>query len=398
MVRPLARVPSALAVFAAAAAAAAAAALAGSSAPALAAPPSRPAAAEGARFRPLDAAEPVRFPRDHGAHDDAKVEWWYVTGHLSAEGVRLGFQLTFFRVGLVDEPKGGRRSAWAARDLHLAHFAVTDAGAGTFRVAERAHRTGVGAAYAREESLDAANEGWRLVEAGGEFFLTAGDGGSELSLILKPEKPPVLNGPNGISRKGPEPDAVSKYVSFTRLAASGWWRRDARAVPVTGSAWLDHEWGSGSIGRETAGWDWFAVQLADGRDLMLYRLRGAEGAPTRFSSGTLVERDGRARPLGPEEFSVETTGRWKSPRSGADYPARWLLRVPSAGLVLSLSPLVADQELVTDRSTFVTYWEGACGVRSGGPSGPEAGRAYVEMTGYAGKGALGVLSGSAKSR
>ncbi len=363
-----------------------------------------PASAEG-RLRPLDPAEAIRFPRDHGSHDDANVEWWYVTGHLSgAGGVRLGYQLTFFRVALADEPRGTRASAWAARDLHLAHFAVTDVAAGTFRYAQRAHRSGVGAAFAREESLDAVNEEWRLVEAGGKFFLTAKDGGDELSLVLEPQKPPVANGPNGISRKGPEAEAVSKYVSLTRLSTSGWWRTgrgagtEAKAFPVTGTSWLDHEWGPGSVGKETAGWDWFSVQLDDGRDLMLYLLRGVSGAPTRFTSGTLVERDGRSRPLSGADFTVETTARWKSPRSGADYPAGWRLLVPSAGLDLSVRPLVADQELVTDRSTFVTYWEGACEVRAASPSGPLAGKAYVEMTGYAGKGALGVLSGSAKTR
>ena len=342
------------------------------------------------RFLPLDPKQRISFPRDHGSHDDARVEWWYVTGQLeTVSGKRLGYQLTFFRTGIVDEPKGARASAFAARDLFLAHFALTDVAAGRFRFAERMHRTGFGAASARADRLDVANEDWRLEEVGGRLVLFARDGGDELSLVFSPEKPPVLHGPNGISKKGPEPEAVSKYVSLTRLASAGWWTTGGKSEAVTGLSWFDHEWGSGSIGKETQGWDWFALHLADGRDLMLYRLRGAGGNGTPFSSGTLVGRDGSAEPLAAGDFAIEETARWKSPKSGATYPARWTLKVPKAGLVLDVAPLVADQELVTEKSTRVTYWEGACDVKT--PGGAPAGRAYVEMTGYAGAGGLGLF-------
>jgi predicted secreted hydrolase len=342
------------------------------------------------RFKPLDPSETVSFPKDDGAHEDSRVEWWYVTGQLdTASGRRLGYQLTFFRIGVTDDASP-RTSSFAARDLHLAHFArtaVTGDRAGTFRFAERLHRDGPGAAYARTGRLSVANEDWRLEELGGKLVLFAKDGGDELSLVLTPEKPPVLHGPNGISRKGPEPDAVSRYVSRTRLASAGWWTSGGASEPVTGLSWFDHEWGSGSIGKETQGWDWFALHLLDGRDLMLYRLRGAAGNGTPFSSGTLVEKDGTSVPLGAADFAIEETARWKSPSSGATYPARWTLRVPKAGLVVDVVPAVADQELVTEKSTRVTYWEGACDVKT--PAGAPAGRAYVEMTGYAGTGALG---------
>jgi predicted secreted hydrolase len=159
---------------------------------------------------------------------------------------------------------------------------------------------------------------------------------------------------------------------------------------VTGLSWFDHEWGSGSIGVDTAGWDWFGLHLLDGRDLMLYRMRDSGGSPTRFSAGTLVEKDGRATPLGPSDFTLEETARWKSAASGATYPARWVLRVPRAGIEAEIVPLVKDQELVTEKSTRVTYWEGACEVTVPGSSAP-LGRAYVEMTGYAGTGGLGAF-------
>ena len=339
------------------------------------------------RFKPLDPNQKISFPRDHGAHEDSRVEWWYVTGQLeTASGKRLGYQLTFFRTGVTDDASP-RNSAFAAKDVHLAHFARTDVSKGTFRFAERLHRDGPGAAYARAGRLSVANEDWRLEEAGGRLVLFAKDGGDELSLVLSPEKPPVLHGPNGISKKGPEPEAVSKYVSLTRLASAGWWTTGGSGEAVTGLSWFDHEWGSGSIGKETQGWDWFALHLLDGRDLMLYRLRGDRAST--FSSGSLVEKDGSVLSLSSQDFSIEEVARWKSPASGATYPARWVLRVPKAGLVLDVVPILADQELVTEKSTRVTYWEGACDVRTS--AGAPAGRAYVEMTGYAGAGGLGLF-------
>jgi predicted secreted hydrolase len=348
------------------------------------------AAASGARFRVPDATTPLSFPRDHGSHDEARVEWWYVTGHLeTASGRRLGYQLTFFRTGLLDEPREARSSRLAPRDLHLAHFARTDVAAKTFRYAERLHRSGLGAAEAREDRLAVVNEEWSLEEIGGRFILRARDGDESLSLLLEPARAPVLHGTNGLSRKGPEPEAVSRYVSFTRMKTSGWVSNGPTSEVVTGSSWMDHEWGPGSIGKGAAGWDWFSVQLSDGRDLMLYRIRSKDGAGSRFSSGTLVAEDGKARPLSADDFSIETAATWKSPRSGGVYPARWRLRVPGASLDLDVVPLVADQELVTEKSTRVTYWEGACAVST--PEGRPAGRAYVELTGYAGEGALGLF-------
>ena len=343
------------------------------------------------RFKPLDPNESLSFPRDHGSHDGARVEWWYVTGQLdTGSGRRLGYQLTFFRTGIADEPRSARASAFAARDLFLAHFARTDVQAGTFRYAERIHRTGVGAAFAREDRLSVANEDWRLEEVGGRLVLFASDGGEEISLVLTPEKPPVLHGAGGLSRKGPESEAVSRYVSLTRLRSEGWWTSGAKSEAVTGLSWFDHEWGSGSIGKDTAGWDWFALHLLDGRDLMLYRMRAKGGSGSPFSSGTLVSKDGKSQPLSRRDFSIEENAHWKSPVSGGTYPSRWTLQVPQASLRVEIVPVLADQELVTERSTRVTYWEGACDVTVPG-TGVPLGRAYVEMTGYAGTGRMGAF-------
>ncbi|HEV8662270.1 MAG TPA: lipocalin family protein, partial [Candidatus Methylomirabilis sp.] len=153
--------------------------------------------------------------------------------------------------------------------------------------------------------------------------------------------------------------------------------------PVTGLAWMDHEFGSTELSPEQVGWDWFSVQLEDGTDLMLYLIRHRDGRPDPFSSGTLVAPDGTARALALAEFAVEPLGRWRSPRSGGIYPMGWRIRVPGSALTLTLTPLFPDQELDTAKSTQVIYWEG--GVRVTGERAGQTvrGQGYVEMTGYA---------------
>jgi len=317
------------------------------------------------------ATPPLTFPRDHGAHPDAPVEWWYWTGHLSDRaGKAYGFQLTFFRV----------------RELHLAHFAWTDASRREFRYDEKMHLGLPGVASADERRLDVSNEDWSAREsAGGVHFLEASGPAGDLRLTLTPARPPVLHGKNGLSRKGPGAREFSRYVSITRLAAKGSLVRGAKSEPLTGTAWFDHEWGSGVLPAEAAGWDWFALQLDDGSELMLYRMRRADGSATPFSSGTFVPARGAAVPLAWSDVRLRQTRAWRSPRSKARYPAGWRIAVGSIGLDVGIEPLVADQELETPGSTGVTYWEGACAVKGVRGGRPITGRAYVELTGYAGR-------------
>ncbi|PYQ68234.1 MAG: hypothetical protein DMF54_01455 [Acidobacteria bacterium] len=230
----------------------------------------------------LPAAAPsVTFPRDHGLHPNVPVEWWYYTGHLAdARGRAYGFQLTFFRV----------------RDVHLAHFAWTDVSRRTFRYVEKTHLGVPGIASASEKGLDVSNEDWSAREGrGGAQELSASGPDGELELTLSPVKPPVLHGENGLSRKGAGPREFSQYVSITRLAARGSLARGGRREPLSGTAWFDHEWGSGVLPAGAAGWDWFALQLDDGSELMLYRMRRTDGSATPFSrrggAGALERRD-----------------------------------------------------------------------------------------------------------
>ncbi len=313
---------------------------------------------------------PVSFPRDHGSHPDSALEWWYYTGHLTDTQKReYGFQLTFFRAG----------------EIHLAHFAWTDVEAGTFRFEEKAHLGLPGIASAEIGRLRVSNEDWSAEDVGGAHRLRAAGRGWALALDLTPVRPPILHGRNGISRKGPGEKEYSHYVSITRLTAAGQLRRGDSRVRLSGTAWFDHEWGPGAMPSDALGWDWFAAQLSDGSDLMLYRMRGEGGTATPFSAGTFVDPAGKAIPIRWEDVRLTETRSWTSPRTRTRYPAGWKIAVAPLSLSLAIEPLVADQELVTEESTGVTYWEGACRVSGSRAGRPVTGRAYAELTGYAGR-------------
>ena len=325
------------------------------------------------------------FPRDHGAHPEYRTEWWYFTGIVAAaDGRRFGYQLTFFRQGILPVA-ADPGNPWSVRDLHLAHFTLTDVRRGEFRFAERVSRSGPGLAGASVDGLRAWVLYWSAAADGASFTLTARDGDLAINLTLRSRRPPVLNGSGGLSRKGPAPGQASWYVSLADLETSGTVRPgDGSAVAVRGASWFDHEFGSGQLADDLAGWDWFGLRLSDGRALMIYRLRRRDGTAAPASAGTLVEADGTARHLARDEVAIEPLATWRSPHSGALYPSRWRVLVPAAGIALELSPLLPDQELRTARSTGVTYWEGA--VAGSGTAGrsPVSLEGYAELTGYAG--------------
>lgn len=322
------------------------------------------------------------FPTDHGPHPDFQTEWWYVTGNLAAaDGRRFGFQWTLFRRALapptIDPDPGSRPSRWATRQLYMAHFAVTDAAAGRHLAAERFARGAVGLAGARAAPFAAWLEGWRLASrdegALWPLRLEAAAADFAIDLELGRGKPLVLQGDAGLSRKNALPGGASYYYSYPRLPAAGRIEIDGREIAVRGTAWLDREWSTSVLAPEQAGWDWFALQLDDGRELMVYHLRRTDGTVDPFSAGVVVAAEGAVRRLAATDFTLVVTDTWTSPRSGAVYPSRWRLRVPAAGLDLAIAPLVADQEL----DVSFRYWEGAVEV-----AGSVAGRGYVELVGY----------------
>jgi predicted secreted hydrolase len=327
---------------------------------------------------------PFAFPRDYGPHPGFRQEWWYFSGNLdAADGERFGFELTFFRYALAPAdtaPPPPEASRWRSRELYLAHFAITDAAQRRFRFASKLSRAALALAGAQPSPLKVWIDDWSLAEAGAEtpaWRLKAAEPGYALALELTALGPPVANGEQGLSRKSDEPSAASYYFSVPRLAAHGHLLRDGKALAVSGLAWLDREWGSGGLGRGQAGWDWFAVQLADGSTLMFYALRGRDGRRDSHSAGTFVSAAGEVRALRSEDVAIAVTGTWRS-ATGAQYPARWRLQVPSLGLAVQLAPLLPDQEL----NTTPRYWEGAVDVRGSRGGTALGGRGYVELTGY----------------
>jgi predicted secreted hydrolase len=316
------------------------------------------------------AVEPraFEFPRDHGPHPDFRTEWWYVTGNLDSDtGERFGFELTIFRVGLLPPSVlTSVGSAWRTREIYAAHFAITDVARKRFKFAEQYSRGALGLAGA--EPFHVWLNDWEL----GSKTIHARNQGYELTLEVGTLGEPVLNGDHGLSHKSAEPGAASYYYSIPRIAVRGKLLRDGVSTNVHGLAWLDREWGSGSLGAREQGWDWYALQFQDGSALMFYSLRNLNGSIDPNSGGTWVGADGHSRPLTADQVLIDVSDYWTSPRGGR-YPARWRVRVPSTGVDVEVRPVLADQEL----ATRPRYWEGAVDLK-----GSQPGRGYVELVGY----------------
>ncbi len=326
-------------------------------------------------FAPVLAGRTLRFPADHGAHPDFRTEWWYATGWLRLpDGSPLGFQTTFFRVRTgVGE---GNPSAFAPRQLVLAHAAVADPRLGRLRHGERSARVGFGHAGCAEGNTAVWVGDWRFALEGGAYRAEVKADDFAYRLTLRPDGPPLLNGAAGFSRKGPDPRQASYYYSRPRLAVSGSVSLDGREQTVAGSAWLDHEWSSELLPEGAQGWDWVGINLDDGGALMAFRMRGTDGRAL-WAAATLQAGGGAAQVLAPEAVAFEPVRQWRSPRTGIAYPVAWRLRV--GGRAFALEPLIDDQELDSRASTGAVYWEGAVRLLE---AGRERGRGYLEMTGY----------------
>jgi len=325
------------------------------------------------------------FPRDHGAHEEYRTEWWYYTGQLTAKNGRpFGYELTFFRRGMPREQTKTLPSQWAVTHLYLAHFAVSDLRKDRFHYAEKMSRAGLGKAGAASDRLNVWIDRWSAespLAAPSTQILHAADGDLAIQFTVSPEKPLVVHGTGGVSRKGSV--AASHYYSFTRLATTGTLSVGGERFDVTGTSWMDHEFSSAELGKDLVGWDWFCLQLDDQRELMLYHLRRTDGSADPASSGTLIDRDGRGHHLTVSEFTLEPISYWTSQISHARYPQRWRLTIPSQQLSFELVPLMAEQELSTTRSTQVTYWEGAIEATGSIQGRAAHGQGYMELTGYA---------------
>jgi len=323
-----------------------------------------------------------QFPRDHGSHPEFKLEWWYFTGHLrSPDGREFGYELTFFRNGM--DRVYSSESSWVVRDLYLAHFAITDVKERKFSYFEKVNRSGPGIAGTTVDGLHAWNENWSARQDGNAVKLTASADDVAIDLNLELGKAPAIHGANGLSQKAEGAGHASHYYSMTRMATKGSIRIRTASLQVIGESWMDHEFGTNQLTDKQAGWDWFGIQLDNGVDVMLYRMRNRDGSIDPFSSGTIVDTNSTTQHLRSSEFDAASARTWTSPASGVGYPLEWTVSVPNRQATLHITPLLDNQELVTTRSTGIAYWEGAVTVSGTWEGKPVQGRAYVELTGYA---------------
>lgn len=335
----------------------------------------------GPGFTSVTAPRKFAFPDDHGPHPDYALEWWYFTGNLdSPNGRHFGYELTFFRIGLTSE-EFDRSSEWAANQMYTAHFALTDVENNRFHSFERYGRDAFGLAGAAGSPFRVWLEDWSATSTNSDTLplrLIARENGIAIDLLLASEKGIVLNGEDGFSRKGNSSGEASYYYSLTRMPTEGTITLNGQTRAVSGLSWLDREWSSSQLSEEHVGWDWFALQLSDSRDIMYGVLRPRDETASEFQLGTVVEEDGSHRSIEEGEVLLDVLDRWQSPRGGT-YPSRWRFRMPAEGLDIEITPYISDQEL----DAIVRYWEGAVRIEGTASGGPITGNGYVELTGYA---------------
>ena len=331
-----------------------------------------------------------QFPRDHFNHPEFQTEWWYYTGNLrSADGRRFGFELTFFRQGVGRESHSARPAAasavWDVRDVWMAHLALSDIVGHQFLHTERLNRAGAGTAGANQAQARVWNGNWQVrwrSDAATQQLQAVADRFS-LELSLKSAEPPVINGVNGVSQKSAGAGHASHYISLMRLITSGTIVIDGKPFVVEGTSWMDHEFFTHQLEPNQIGWDWFSLQLDDGSEIMLFRLRRKDGAPDPYSAGTYQDPQGRTVHLAVNDFSVSPGKTWTSPDNGAHYPIEWTVRIPSLGIEAAVTTKLPQQELTGRIPGSPAYWEGAIDITGTKKNQRMQGVGYLEMTGYA---------------
>lgn len=328
------------------------------------------------QYPAVTAGYTIELPRDEGSHPQFRTEWWYVTGWVETEsGEPLGFQLTFFRNRPgIDEDNPSR---FVARQVLFAHAAVSDQRRGALMRGEKSARAGFGLAETAAGSLDVKVDDWSLRKEGERYLLVAATSEFALELECIGTQPPLLNGNNGFSQKGPQPLSASYYYSLPQLQTSGRIAISGREHRVQGVAWFDHEWSSAMLDESARGWDWIGLNLDGGGALMVQRIR--DDAGRQYWGGATMREPGQSdRGYAPADIEWSPLRRWRSPRTGVTYPVEWKITV--GGRTIALRPVLDDQENDARASTGTLYWEGA--VRAFDERGRAIGRGYLELTGY----------------
>ncbi len=337
-------------------------------------------------FLRADKPRQFSFPADHGPHDGYAVEWWYYTGNLrDASGREFGYQFTIFRSAFrppTANASTAPQSAWAGATAYMAHLAVTDVAGQQFFAYERFNRDALGIAGAQAAPFKVWLDDWHVASNTpdvAQMQLRAAHGAVALDLQLDNRMPPVLQGNAGLSQKSAGVGNASYYYSVPRMATTGTLTIAGQVYQVTGTSWMDREWSTSALAADQVGWDWFAVHLDDGSDVMLYHLRRRDGSIDPYSGGSWRDASGKITPLTSADIGLQPVGQWTSPHTGATYPASWQMTIRRLGLDVTVTPLLADQEL----PVTVRYWEGAVAVKGQRANQPIQGNGYLEMTGYA---------------
>ena len=335
-----------------------------------------------AQYRTAVPGYRFEFPRDYFDHPDFQTEWWYYTGNLkSANGHHFGFELTFFRQAVSRDP--AQTATWDVKDIYLTHLALSDLDGQKFYHAERTNRAGPGIAGVSATNGRIWNGNWQIQWEGTDQKLQAIDTEFQVHLTLRPEKPPILHGENGLSQKSEGAGHASYYVSLTRIAASGQLELNGEQLAVSGLAWMDHEFFTHQLAQQQIGWDWLSLQLDDNTELMLFRIRRKDGSLDPFSAATYVDAQGKSTHLRAADFILQPLPQnWTSPATQATYPIAWKIVVPRLEIELEAHAALTTQELTGKTSIAPSYWEGAITLRGRRGKTPLGGVGYLEMTGY----------------
>jgi len=321
-------------------------------------------------------ARALSFPRDHGAHPDLRTEWWYVTGQVRAGERDFGFQVTFFRTR-VDVAQG-MASGFAAKQLVFAHAALTDVAGRRLLHDQRIARAGFGVAEAATHDTAVSLRDWSIVRGTQGYRTRVAANGFTLELSFAPTQPVLLQGRDGLSRKGPQEAQASYYYSQPQLSVSGRIFLAGKPLQASGRAWLDHEWSEELLHPQAVGWDWIGMNLQDGSALTAFRLRRADGT-TVWDGGSFRPAGREAYIFSPGEAVFQPQRHWTSPLSQARYPVEWMVRTPAD--FYTVRAVLDNQELDSRASTSAIYWEGLSDLIDS--NGRQVGRGYLEMTGYA---------------
>ncbi|MEZ5344194.1 MAG: lipocalin family protein [Pyrinomonadaceae bacterium] len=330
--------------------------------------------------------DPVNLPKDLFAHRSAQTEWWYYTGHAKTEsGKRFGYELVFFKRRTDLDKFSIVPVRLLGNPIYFAHFAITDISDENFRYSHRksANRPFELPALMSEKNYYIRIGDWSVREAHGDHILRASIGNDIVfEASLRPAKKPLLNGKNknGVSLK--DENQASRYFSYTRMKMQGEIIIDGTSEHFTGTSWMDREFGTWSATENQKGWDWFSIQLNNNTEFMFYQLRNSSNGVSPFSSGVYVNDEESDLRFAKDDFVIEPTGYWRSPKTKTTYPSGWKITVPDLEAEITVTPILEDQELDSRGTTMIVYWEGACTVSAIINDTVIEGTAYVELVGY----------------